>query len=726
MLRAALILLAVPALTAVVSASDEDPFNVDFFCGWAGHYRPMEWTPVEIGISSTLVEPFAGSVTILAQQDGLNSLNIVHTFVLTPDMPLHLPLVTKLAFAADKCTVRISDERNRTQWRQDFNLWDFSQRNRLLTAVGENDLLIGLVGRGRFGFLRLPKETVGQSPGGRAEAGKVYVGDKLPRMVPWDWTGFVPLDLLVLYDPDWNEFRPQQLNAITQWVSNGGKLLVVLGSHPLALANPVAQLLPFELQDVKQITVPSEALEQWGLRSGEPETVAAWPLVPKARARFYEAETFDADDCLFATGYAGFGRVGVLAFEPSSMTDKQKANSAQFWVSRIRAILEDAHSLPRSTVARRLRSNRISRSIELTGDAESITNRARNQRRRYNPSRYEVGQAHVANNAVMEWLYQGIRPLSIWWVIFLLTALAVLLGPLDYKLLKRKGRLPLTWLTCTFWIALFTIGAYYGVQALRGGTMDLRVISVLDGIEDSDHAWSTDYCGLFAPSSDDYRLESLQDDQWWSGIAPTQQSIYQHNREVAGRRIYCFQHDGGNLPYSLPINIWTVQCLLNESPLGKLPFKAKVQRHGDDIALNITNESQSAILEGYVLTGNDRGINFGPVRAGESKQFRYPLKTMRVWGSYDKYYTQRGRPYSGTFSNKDAFFAQGCLQRTRAIRAYLARGAAVVCAEYEQAPVSFAVKDRSCNPNHIQLARLVVFPIEQKEETGNDRNQESL
>jgi hypothetical protein len=169
-------------------------------------------------------------------------------------------------------------------------------------------------------------------------------------------------------------------------------------------------------------------------------------------------------------------------------------------------MLEDDPSLPRSTVERQLQSKRISRSIVFGQQTEETTNRSGRFRNR-GRGRYEIGQAQEANNKIMEFLYQGIKPLSIWWVIFLLsiwwvifllTTLAILLGPLDYKLLKRKGRLPLTWLTCTFWIALFTVGAYYGVQALRGGDMELRVVSVLDGIENTDHTWSTDYCGLFA------------------------------------------------------------------------------------------------------------------------------------------------------------------------------------------------------------------------------------
>ena len=629
MLRISVMLLLFPVLSVVASASEEDPFNVDFRCGWGDYFRPMEWTPLEIelGGTSEMTEPFAGSVTISSQQDGLNTMNITNKFVLTPDLRLRLPLVTKLAFTADKCDVTIRDDRGREQWNQQFNLWDYSTRTRFLTSVGENDLLIGLVGRGRFGLLRLPSQSICHASTG---SGSVYVGHKLPAMVPWDWTGFVSLDLLILYDPDWGLFKPQQLNAIIQWVSNGGKLLVVLGSHPLPASNPIAQFLPFELQDVKQVTVSQGVLQQWDLTHDEPETVSAWSLVPKSDARYYEAWTHDIDECLFATAYAGFGRVGILAFDPSTMSDRQTGRNALFWASRIQEILKDVGVSARNYGNRQGQPRPGSRNIVFAMDTEKArANRNRNQ------NRFDVGQAQGANNAVMEFLYQGIKPLSIWWVILLLAMLAILLGPVDYKLLKRKGRLPLTWLTCTFWIALFTVGAYYGVQALRGGDMELRVVSVLDGIEDADHAWSTDYCGLFAPYSDDYQLKGLQGNQWWSGIAPTQQSIWQHNRETAGRRIYCFQHDGGNVPYSLPINIWTIQCLLNESPIEKLPFSAEVQRQGDQAIVSIVNESESPIRNAYVFLDDSRGVNLGPVPAGASKQFRKKSRSMRIWDGYE-------------------------------------------------------------------------------------------
>ena len=706
MLRFRKIFFVVLVLSSLVWASEEDVFNVDFFCGWGGYYRPMEWTPMEIGIDSDMTEPFAGSITISTQQDGLNTLNIVNEFVLTPDIPQHLPLVTKLAFAAQKCSVRIRNKRGRTQWSHDFELWDFSPNNRLLTAVTDNDILIGHVGRSSFGLILLPKQSICMTNTGN---GNVYIGDKLPRMIPWDWTGFVSLDLLILYNPEWDLFNEHQLNAIAQWISNGGKLLLVLGSHPLPGENPITRILPFELQEAKQIEVSPETLEKLKLVHNVPETITCRPLIPKPNAEFYENHTDNIDECLLGTGYSGFGRVGVLAFDPSSMTNAQTANSAQFWISTIRAVIESNYSSGNLSMSRRPQTNRPSRSIRPANEA------GKNPNAPGRTNRYEVGLAHGANNAVMDHLYNisEMRPLSIWWVILLLGTLAVLLGPVDYKILKRLDRLPLTWLTCTFWIVLFSVGAYYGVRALRGGKLQMRVVSVLDGIENNDRAWSTNYCGLFASHSDDYRYEGLKNNQWWSGIAPTEASIWEYNQNVARRRIYCMQHDGGNLPYSLPVNIWTMQCLLNESTIEQLPFSAEVQNLGDEVVVNIINESDSPILNGYVLLDNNRGIEFGQVPPNSDKQFKSRSRRLRIWDGFDmnryRQFYHRGNN-SVRFKDEDAFFAQGCLQRTQAIEDYLAGGAAVVCVQFNQAPTSFTIKDRSCDYSHIQLARLVVFP----------------
>jgi len=547
------------------------------------------------------------------------------------------------------------------------------------------------------------------------------------------------------------------------------------------------------MEEAKQITIKPEELKRFGLDFTEPETVTCWPYRPKGEARNFRNEVKCADETVFAVGSVGFGRIGVLAFDPSNLSDKQRANSSIFWTTCIKAVLKGAgttgskarqptkfntrcpltgdlthpdnyeggveltigglkagkyqmtsyhndpfsqHSnisifvdgrlysrnnsqsrvrddasaaraitrftvsdgnnvviefrpdksplnerpmlcgfeltklqLPeRSSAETRVfgvdfgatgqpvasgyiglglpesvRRNLVpfdssdglpkgisiilkptnssdtlqfksavavstqrprdlvevpySRTIEFVKDAEDQDYNRSNERN------YRTGLAQAGSDAVMEHLYNipEMRPLSIWWVILLLISLAVLLGPVDYKILKRIKRLPLTWLSCSIWIVLFTAGAYYGVQALRAGKMQLRTVSVTDGISGTDCAWSTAYIGLFAPKSDDYRLEGLQKDQWWSGIAPAGEHISAYQRQSGTRNIYCLQQDGYSQPYSLPINIWTVQCLLDESRQERLPLRASLTRQDQQVGVNITNESDSAIKHGYVL-----------------------------------------------------------------------------------------------------------------------------
>jgi hypothetical protein len=252
--------------------------------------------------------------------------------------------------------------------------------------------------------------------------------------------------------------------------------------------------------------------------------------------------------------------------------------------------------------------------------------------------------------------------------------------------------------------------------------MELRVVSVVDAIEDGNQIWSTDFCGLFAPRSDDYRFKGLLGNQWWSGIAPTQDYVSAYGQPSLTRNIYCLQHDGGNLPASLAVNIWTVQCLLKESTAQDFPFEARVFRDGDNVTGQIVNKSDSSVLRGEIMFGNDRAMFIGDVPAHSSKQFSGRLEPAQAWESrYYQTYTGRqrnqySRPVSpdGRFRRQDAWFAQGCLQRTLAMKTYLDSGAAVVSVEYDQPPVSYQIDDRSCKYNHIHSARLVLFPEDKR------------
>ena len=701
------LLLGALALPAVSLAAEE--FNVTVTVGWENYYRPMEWTPIEINIAnSKLKKPFGGTLLVSAQQDGLNKLTVGREFVLTRESPVDCAMVTKFTYGVVDCGVRILNARGRTSWSTDFSLMDPSKGVELV-PVDDDALLIGVAGRISSSLLRLGGNSACEHG---SERGKVHVKRKVLNRLPHDWTGYAGLDLLVLYDPDWDTLSVHQSRAIALWVTNGGRLLIVLGTRPLPASGPIAGLVPFRPGPLRQIKIPASALSAWGFGRAVANAgaeVSCWPLDGAAKAGW----TADGGkSSFFAYGPVAFGKVAVLGFDPYLLVRRtgrpattgrpylgvQPARAAselaRFWTAQLRHVLG-----PRQ-IGHQSGGWRGDPGYGYYGG-------------------FELGRVGRGSNAVVGHLMSipEMRPLSIWWVILLLALLAVLLGPVDYIVLKRLGKLPLTWITSTALIALFSVGAYYGVQALRAGTMKVRVVSVTDAVEGSKAVWSTQYAGIFAPASKNYGLSGTRPNEWWSGItASRDERSFYRPREIATRQISCLQEDGGNRPASLPINIWTMQCLLTESPEEKPPFSASVERAGGDLKVSIVNHSDVPIRRGYVRMDGDQKMEFGSVDAGGKKAHQGRLSRARAWddclSSSETYVTgyPNGREAFPYFETDSAYFARGSLRRTGAIQEYLRRGAAVVCVEYREAPVSFGVAGRTCEYHHVRLARMVVFP----------------
>jgi hypothetical protein len=265
------------------------------------------------------------------------------------------------------------------------------------------------------------------------------------------------------------------------------------------------------------------------------------------------------------------------------------------------------------------------------------------------------------------------------------------------------------------YIALFSVGAYYGVEYLRGGVLQARVVSVVDGVDGAATGWATRYMGIFAPHSDEYKLEGLDRAQWWSGMAPTMgNELYQYRERLGSRNIYCQQHvDGGNVPTSVPINIWAMQCLQSESPQAKMPLGASVRRGEgrDEWIVEVRNASTVPITSGYALVSPILTVPFGAVGPGQSREFRGQAQPWRNWEDDVNVSATRQPPIEATrLVLRTATAAEGTRLRTAGIMAYLAAGAAVVCAEFEGSPMPVRIAGKKCEFAHKELARLVVFP----------------
>ena len=103
-----------------------------------------------------------------------------------------------------------------------------------------------------------------------------------------------------------------------------------------------------------------------------------------------------------------------------------------------------------------------------------------------------------------------IRKLPIGWLLLLLLAYLVVIGPLDYYWLKRINRQMLTWITFPAYVALFSVLIYFIGYKLRAGESEwneLHVVDVLPIAGEAEYRGRT-YASVYSPVNATYRLVS--------------------------------------------------------------------------------------------------------------------------------------------------------------------------------------------------------------------------
>ncbi len=670
-----------------IAQAKQEPYNVDIFFGWGGCFRPTEWTPIEVGVGSLEDEPFAGHFQMALPQDMLNTLHVSHPVVLTPGLPAQIPLVGRMALTGESCDFQLISEQGQRVWSNRIPLLELPADR--MKVVENRDLLVGVVGERRFGLLKLEQEAASVTQGDESGiSGRVFVADKLPRSLPWDWTGYASLDFLICYDPDWSQLRSQQFQALADWVSKGGRLLLISGQRAWPGDNPLTRLISVTPGPLKQIQLTPTLLQQWGLPRDNPPQLSVTPLRPEGDQRHRDIDQHGGDILRF-TRAVGFGRITVLGYDPRQLTTDYLDHSSAYWLRQVESLL----AVPRG---RGLATVSMGRTLRLRRSGSDSLNDPVHH--------FGTTKAQNANNSVLTYLYSidQMRPLSIGWVVGLLVLLAILMGPVDYWVLKKLDRQPLTWLTCAGWIVLFTLGAYYGVQALRAGDLQLRIVSVTDTVAGSDTGWRTQYSGIFAPKSDDYPLTGLDSNQWWSALAPSRNVGRHSGGQYRRRDMFCVQQDGSNIPVSIPVSIWTMQCLRNETPVASLPLSIDMDRQGEEIQVTVANDSEFSFPRAAVVFRDQQGLELGSLPSGEITSTQGRVRSLANWRTESDVRRQLGL--------SDLFTAEGCYERTLAMEAYLEAGAAVLIVERsaEQAPFELAAPD--CQTHYIDIQRFVVFP----------------
>ena len=103
-----------------------------------------------------------------------------------------------------------------------------------------------------------------------------------------------------------------------------------------------------------------------------------------------------------------------------------------------------------------------------------------------------------------------VRKLPIAWLLLLLLAYLVVIGPVDYYWLKKINRQMLTWITFPVYVALFSLLIYFIGYKLRAGESEwneLHVVDVLPLGGEAEYRGRT-FASIYSPVNATYRLAS--------------------------------------------------------------------------------------------------------------------------------------------------------------------------------------------------------------------------
>ncbi len=286
--------------------------------------------------------------------------------------------------------------------------------------------------------------VITQSPYGAVDLSARAIGSGTARQVNWRTEDIPPLaealsglDVMLFHDVDTGALRPEQIAALQNWVLSGGHLIVAGGDAWQRTTASLEDLLPVSLRG----TVTLESAAAFGAYLRQPaemlnEAITATVNTPGELARVLVAE---GDQPLVVRHRYGAGWVDFLAVDPNAEPLRSWTGTRDLWYTLI------ASTGQRPSWARGFSEWSTARDATLT-----------------------------TSNTVLPTFLQ---------LCGFLLAYIVLVGPVNYLVLKRVNRREWAWVTIPLLIVLFSVLAYRVGFNLRGNVAIVNRLTVV-------RAWS--------------------------------------------------------------------------------------------------------------------------------------------------------------------------------------------------------------------------------------------
>lgn len=278
-----------------------------------------------------------------------------------------------------------------------------------------------------------------------------------PTALPDDAALLSGLDIIFVHDLTTADLSAAQREALALWTRMGGQLVVGGGARADQTAPGLAEILPVEVGALR----PQTSTAALGALTGRNDLIGSLPTTTASAVILRPGAVRLDRDGLLTAWEVGAGRVIFAAFDLAAL--RTWAGEAALWerVLPIEPRMDMGYSF-------RWRSENLLRdTLELP----------------------------------------ALRLPSTGLLLLLMALYIVVVGPVNFLVLRRLRRVELAWVTTPLLVVVFTAGAYGASYVLRGSSAQITQLAVVQSFEGQRQGLATAFLGIFSPQRRAYRLD---------------------------------------------------------------------------------------------------------------------------------------------------------------------------------------------------------------------------
>ena len=382
--------------------------------------------------------------------------------------------------------------------------------------------------------------------------------------------GWGTLDRLVWQDIDSNQLAPEQLAAMRTWIAGGGRLVIVGGTAGIGTLSAFPDdLLPYR----PTATVDLDPAVLTSLLGPLPGGAAVLPAMAGTLGSGRPI-AMSGDRVVAAELNYGGGEVTILGFDPTTAWLAESNAVDALWTS----------ALP----------ERSGDGTHLSDDSQIVT-------------------------AVYQLPNLALPPTS--GLLILIAAYIVIIGPINYIVLRRLDRRELAWITMPVLVLTFAAAAFGYGALLRGTDVAVNEVAIVRGAPDATEATAQVYFGVFSPTRSTYRVDLPQGPLLASPMTSDPFGLGTGFLDI-------LQGTGPERPSAvrnLAVGTNSLRIVRAELPVEGPRMRASLTLENSILTGTFQNASE-AVLENVAVVLGSSSVVLGDVQPGATIQVRLPVR----------------------------------------------------------------------------------------------------